>query len=77
MTLKTCPFLNLAAPNSPHVLHSLQTGPALSRCNRCGCIGHRASEVPRLWGPAPCVWIVVHFAKYSLRSNSVEAAYNI
>jgi len=25
----------------------LQTGPALSQCNRCSCIGPRASGAPR------------------------------
>jgi len=46
--------------------------PALSRCNRFGCIGPRAFGGPRLWwprasgGPAPCVWIAIHFCQILL-----------
>jgi len=35
----------------------LQTGPALSRCNRCSCIG------PALW----CLGRLFIFARYTLR----------
>ena len=48
-----------------------QAGPALIRCNRCGCIA------PRLWGPRAMFGLQFIFAKYSLRSNSVETAYKI
>jgi len=27
--------------------HAVSSGPALSRCNRCSCIGPRASGAPR------------------------------
>jgi len=42
-------------------------GPALSRCNQCGCIGSRASGGPALW------WLgrLFIFAIYSLRTRIV------
>jgi len=45
----------------------VQSGPALSRCNRCGCIGPRA-----LGSPAPC-WLgrLFIFTRYSLRRRIV------
>jgi len=45
----------------------LLAGPALSLCNRCGCIGPRASV-----GPAPCcLGRLFIFARYSLRAGIV------
>jgi len=41
------------------------TGPALSRCNRCNCIGPRASGGPAPW----CSGSLFIFARYSLRSR--------
>jgi len=47
-----------------HKTYSMWPGPALSRCNRCSCIGPRASGVPRhsVWvdysflPDTPCAW---------------------
>jgi len=43
----------------------LQTGPAWNRCNRCDCIGPRASGGPALW------WLgrLFIFARYFLRTR--------
>jgi len=46
----------------------LKAGPALSRCNRCSCIGPRASGAPR-YG----VWVDYSFCQIHLAlENSVE-----
>jgi len=51
---------------------SAATGPALSRCNRCSCIGPHASGVPR----AMVIGQVVHFCQILLAlENAVETAY--
>jgi len=43
-------------------------GPALSRCNRCGCIELHASGNPAPWR----LGRLFIFARYSLRSRIVE-----
>jgi len=48
-----------------------RAGPALSRCNRCSCIGPRAYGGPRPW----CLGRMFIFARYSLRSRIVETSY--
>jgi len=55
-----------------HQRQKVEPGPALSQCNRCGCIGPRASE-----GPAP--WRLGRlfiFARYSLPPIIVEKLIN-
>jgi len=44
-------------------------GPALSRCNRCDCIGPRASGVPRHGG-----WAVVYFCQILLPLENYRKA---
>jgi len=59
-----------------NILNTLVTcrpgpGPALSRCNRCSCIGPRASEGPAPW----CLVMLFIFARYFLLSRIVQTAY--
>ena len=53
--------------------HKVQAGPALSRCNRCSCIGPRASGASAPW------WLCRLFilARYSLRSILVDELINV
>jgi len=55
----------LLAGNMIKDMVPLQTGPAWNRCNRCDCIGPRASGGPALW------WLgrLFIFARYFFRTR--------
>jgi len=69
-TLQQSKFINAnLKPSRLHENYNKQhggvqsAGPALSRCNRCSCIGPRASG-----GPAPCcLGRLFIFARYTVR----------
>jgi len=47
---------------------SVKPGTALSRCNRCNCVGPRTSGGPApLGAPRHGIWVDYSFARYTLR----------
>jgi len=59
------PFLLVSVSKVSGLVSVSKAGPALSQCNRCGCIGPRASA-----GPAPrSLGRLFTFARYPLHSR--------